>query len=370
MIHQLREEGLSISAIARRVGLDRKTVRKYLKAGLTGPSYGPRALREQLLDPYRSYLRDRVMAYPGLRGTRLLREIRALGFPGGYSQLTAYLRAVRPPLQSGFEHRFETAPGKQAQVDFAQFKTVFTDQPDQVRMAGFKWKRRQTSAVYAASPKGARAYLASLSSPASRRSMRYALDQVARILTCDEDADLDRVPWNRLRYEHMAALRSRLADHYAPGGANTMLAVVRGVLRNAWRLGQINRDAYLRAIDLPPVSGTRLPAGRALSAGELRALFGGCAADSSPAGSRDAAAFALMFGAGLRRSEAVGAQLSDYNPETGALTITGKGNRQRIVYATGGGAAALAAWLKQRGGHDGALLAPVNKGRSRADSGL
>ena len=134
MIHQLREEGLSISAIARRVGMDRKTVRKYLKAGLTAPSYGPRAPRAQLLDPYRSYLRERVTAYPGLRATRLLREIRALGYPGGYTQLTAYVRTIRPPVQPGFEHRFETAPGEQAQVDFAQFKTVFTDQPDQVRV--------------------------------------------------------------------------------------------------------------------------------------------------------------------------------------------------------------------------------------------
>ena len=134
MIHQLREEGLSISAIARRVGLDRKTVRKYLKHGLNAPRYGPRAPRAQLLDPYRSYLRERVTAYPGLRGARLLREIRALGYPGGYSQLTAYLRTVRPPLQPGFEHRFETAPGEQAQVDFAQFKTVFADQPERVRV--------------------------------------------------------------------------------------------------------------------------------------------------------------------------------------------------------------------------------------------
>ena len=66
--------------------------------------------------------------------------------------------------------------------------------------------------------------------------------------------------------------------------------------------------------------------------------------------------------AGLRRNEAVGVQLADYDTETGALTVTGKGNRQRIVYATGGGAAALAAWLGQRGGHYGALPAPINKG--------
>ena len=62
----------------------------------------------------------------------MLREIRELGYRGGYSQLTAYLREIRPPLDRGFEHRFETAPGEQAQVDFALFKTVFTDEPGRI----------------------------------------------------------------------------------------------------------------------------------------------------------------------------------------------------------------------------------------------
>ena len=65
VIHELRHQGLSISAIARHTGLDRKTVRKYLKQGLQAPRYGPRAPRPQLLDPYRGYLRERVEAYPG-----------------------------------------------------------------------------------------------------------------------------------------------------------------------------------------------------------------------------------------------------------------------------------------------------------------
>ena len=60
VIHELRHQGLSISAIARQTGLARKTVRKYLKQGLQGPRYGPRAPRPQLLDPYRAYLRERV----------------------------------------------------------------------------------------------------------------------------------------------------------------------------------------------------------------------------------------------------------------------------------------------------------------------
>lgn len=134
VIHELHQEGLSISAIAQRTGLDRKTVRKYLKRGLKTPRYGPRTPRPQLLDPYRKYLRERVEAYPQMRGTRLLREIRALGYPGGYTQLTAYLRQIRPAADAGFEHRFETAPGEQAQADFAQFKTVFTDEPERIRI--------------------------------------------------------------------------------------------------------------------------------------------------------------------------------------------------------------------------------------------
>lgn len=134
VIHELRHKGLSISAIARRTGLDRKTVRKYLAQGLQAPRYGPRAPRPQVLDPYRAYLRERIEAYPRLRATRLLREIRELGYPGGYTQLTAYLREIRPPLDRGFEHRFETAAGEQAQVDFAQFKTEFGDEPGRVRV--------------------------------------------------------------------------------------------------------------------------------------------------------------------------------------------------------------------------------------------
>lgn len=219
-------------------------------------------------------------------------------------------------------------------------------------------------------PQGVHAYLTSLASPKSRQTMRSALDQVARILTEDARVDALRVPWEQLRYEHMAALRARLAESYAPASANTMLAAVRGVLRNAWRLGQIDTDTYHRTVDVAPVPGTRLPAGRALSSGDLRALFAACAGDTRPAGSRDAAAFALMFGAGLRRSEAASIRLEDYDPETGAITVTGKGNRQRIVYATGGGAIALNTWLKQRGGHEGGLLAPVTKGGNVQPRGI
>ena len=133
MIHDLRRQGLSISAIARRTGLDRKTVRKYLDQGLQSARYRPREPRPRLLDPYEGYLRKRIAEHGGLSGRRLWRDIADLGYKGGYTAVTDFLREVRPPRRAGFEHRFETPPGKQAQVDFAHFKTVFDDEPGQVR---------------------------------------------------------------------------------------------------------------------------------------------------------------------------------------------------------------------------------------------
>lgn len=133
MIHDLKRQGLGISAIARRTGLDRKTVRKYLDQGLQSARYGPRQPRPRLLDLYEDYLRDRLTDHAGLSGRRLMREIADLGYAGGYTAVTDFLREVRPPPQAGFERRFETPPGKQAQVDFAHFKAVFDDEPGHVR---------------------------------------------------------------------------------------------------------------------------------------------------------------------------------------------------------------------------------------------
>jgi transposase len=134
MIHDLKQQGLTISAISQRTGMDRKTVRKYLQRGPSVPIYGPRAPRPCKLDPYAAYLDERIDRYPELSGSRLLREIRGLGYAGGYSLVTDYLRDVRPPASHAFERRFETPAGKQAQVDFAQFKVCFGCEPLQPRI--------------------------------------------------------------------------------------------------------------------------------------------------------------------------------------------------------------------------------------------
>jgi transposase len=134
MILDLARQDLSVSAIVRRTGLDRKTIRKYIAKGLEPLAYTPRPPRQTLVGPYESYLRERLQAFPELSGRRLLRDIRALGYTGGYTVLKDFLRTVRPTPKVPFERRFETPPGKQAQMDFAFFKTAFTDQPDVERI--------------------------------------------------------------------------------------------------------------------------------------------------------------------------------------------------------------------------------------------
>jgi transposase len=134
VILDLHRQGLSVTAIAERVGIDRKTVRKYIERGLEPPVYQPRPPRPTKLAPFERYLLERVTAYPELTASRLLREIREQGYGGGYTRVKDVLREIRPAAPPGYEVRFETPPGRQAQVDFSFFRVVFSDEPSVERI--------------------------------------------------------------------------------------------------------------------------------------------------------------------------------------------------------------------------------------------
>jgi transposase len=134
MILELDRQGVSVSAIARQLGVDRKTVRKHIAAGLTAPSHKARPPRKRLISSFETYLRERLRAYPGLTGRRLWRELKERGYAGGYTAVTDLLRELRPPRATGFEVRLETPAGEQAQVDFARFDVEFLDEPGVTRI--------------------------------------------------------------------------------------------------------------------------------------------------------------------------------------------------------------------------------------------
>jgi site-specific recombinase XerD len=191
--------------------------------------------------------------------------------------------------------------------------------------------------------------------------MRAALEDAARLLTSGLLAAA-HVPWQQLERQHLVALRTRLAETYAPATGNRILTAVRGVLDECWELGYLASEPQRRARTIPPIRGYRLPKGRMLSADELARLFAGCAQDQRPTGRRDAALLARLCGAGLRRSELVHLDVGDYDPVSGALTVRhGKGNKDRRVFAGHGTAEALREWLTIRDHAPGPMFVAISK---------
>lgn len=204
-------------------------------------------------------------------------------------------------------------------------------------------------------------YLASLA-PGSRRTMHHALTVAAHTLTAGR-CDLETMPWHSLRFQHLAALRSWLMENYDAATGNKTLSAVRGVLRNAWQLHQLDTDAYMRAVQVKAITGEKpdAAAGRALTAGELAAMLRVCADDPTPAGPRDAVIVGLGAVAGLRRESIAKLRLADVDMEAATLLVATKRNKTLLLPIESGLAAAIADWLAVRGSWPGPLLAAVDK---------
>ena len=203
-------------------------------------------------------------------------------------------------------------------------------------------------------------YLARLS-PGSLRTMISSLQVIAGLLTSGRSS-MQNMDWGAIRYQHVQALRSILAQIYAPATANKILTALRGVLKEACRLGLMTAEEYHSAISVPPVKGETLPSGRALSQAELGKLFAACARDRTAAGVRDSAIIAVMYNCGLRRSELVALDLADFYREDRSITIRqGKGNKGRRTFLTVTSIDALDNWLHARGMAPGPLFTPVNR---------
>lgn len=204
------------------------------------------------------------------------------------------------------------------------------------------------------------AYLATLPSANSRRAMENALDTIAGLIS-GGTKDARGVMWQSLRYEHTVAIYSKLMERYKPATVNQARAALRGVLKACETLGLMDYEQYRRAIDLKPVKGDTLPAGREITPAELAALLGTCWEQSTPAGVRDAAVISVMYACGVRRDELARLAVGDYDPETGRLVIVGKGRKERLAFLTNGAKDALCDWLGMRGAGPGALFCRVDK---------
>jgi integrase/recombinase XerD len=201
-------------------------------------------------------------------------------------------------------------------------------------------------------------YLASLGSSESRRVMASALDRVAAMMGA---ANFREVPWERIRYEHVAMLRAKLSgEAISMGHANLCLVAVRRVSLHGMRLGIIDPGAYQQIAACEGIKGTRLPKGRFLDGGEIMALYGATHAASKPlSGLRDRAFLGLCWGMGLRVTEAINVAAQEVTGE--ALRVTGKGNKEREVPWAPNVQRHLVKWCESAAIESGAVLRAVNK---------
>lgn len=129
LVHYL-EQGLSKMAIAERLGINRRTIQRWINDGQLERDVETDLLQQPVrrrsrptkLEPFLGIIADRLGTHPELSAVRLLAEIQATGYTGGYTQLKVHLQQVRPRPEPEPVVRFETEPGQQAQVDFAEVR--------------------------------------------------------------------------------------------------------------------------------------------------------------------------------------------------------------------------------------------------------
>ena len=117
-LRDLFKEELSISEIARQTGHSRVTVRRYLISQVP-PSPQKRSEKPSKLDGHRECIIGRLKEF-ALSASRIYREIQDMGFTGKYTIVKDFVHEVRPKIDIPAIYRYETKPGVQAQVDWAE----------------------------------------------------------------------------------------------------------------------------------------------------------------------------------------------------------------------------------------------------------
>lgn len=125
---RLKRQGVSNRSIAKALRIDRRTVGKLLaevrvrRESGDEPDEAQRyAARASKLDPHRRLITKLLTDHPDITATRVLEELEAHGFDGGYTIVRQYVQALRPKPEPERAQRVETAPGHQGQADFSPY---------------------------------------------------------------------------------------------------------------------------------------------------------------------------------------------------------------------------------------------------------
>ena len=220
LLRHLLDQGLSKTAIARQTGVSRRLIYHLLHTGQLDRDLsvgGPRTrlARPAKLEPYQSIITTRLATYPELSAVRLFAEVRAAGYPGGITQLRDDVARVRPCPEPEPVIRFETAPGLQAQLDFADFRFPWGKRHALLVVLGYSrllWVRfypRQTMRTVIAGLEAAFAYFGGV-------PHELLFDQMKAVILEDRRPDGERLLENPefLRFAHHWGFRIRACRPY------------------------------------------------------------------------------------------------------------------------------------------------------------
>jgi|JQIA01.1.fsa_nt_gb Site-specific recombinase XerD len=204
-------------------------------------------------------------------------------------------------------------------------------------------------------------YLLSLQSKQSRVTMKSILNVLAYKLA--KKNSHQAMDWSTLHYEKVLMLLSELSDEgKSPATINVYLSALKGVSKEAWRKKLISVETYQHIKEVRRIKGTRTLKGRALDLDELNTLIDHCMFQEGVIAMRDAAVISLTYGAGLRRHEAAGLMLSDFDAAQGTIKVLGKGNKERINSLHDKNLDIIQTWLDERGLAPGPLFLRARKG--------
>lgn len=129
------ERGEGIKSVARQMGVDRKTIKRWRRLGEWRPQ---RRHRVRQIEPFSEFV-ERRGPEVGWNAVVLHRELCSLGFSGSYQQVQRFVSPFRAERRWAelATVRFETGPGEQGQVDFGEIKLWIGEKIERVYLFVF-----------------------------------------------------------------------------------------------------------------------------------------------------------------------------------------------------------------------------------------
>ena len=131
--------GQSMRGIARDLNVSRWRVKRVIQQqqasrrdAAAGPVNSelpaPVTSRSSKLDKFETMISHLLERYPKITVTRMLEELKKDGYSGSYTILRQRVKRLRRQPQKPLVVRFETGPGVQAQMDWAEYNIDFTSE--------------------------------------------------------------------------------------------------------------------------------------------------------------------------------------------------------------------------------------------------